>query len=367
METLATETTASSAAPETFEIPQDPQANLEWRKTGELPAASAKAAKPKEDSTTSKPASPDKTGETAAASATAPQQEKAKRENSAASRLDEILADLKTAGLSPLELKTYKRQATAAAADTPAKAAPETTVNLHGLVEPVMPLQSDLNADGTEKYPTYPQLKAAEDKYFKDYVDFKMKLAVAEDRQLRAQEKQQEALLVKVADAKTRYGDQTEATLREATASIFSDQAISPVVKLMLNESAVLVDVMYVLGSKPEDLASFIDLAKTDPGKAIRKVAFLEQQVEQELSHGSAAAGSAKGEASQSAGRDESGKFVSQNTPAKTKPAAPPPAEELSTRGSAAPDPKDAALRNNDFAAFKAIEDREDLAKRRGA
>ena len=51
--------------------------------------------------------------ETAAAPEAAPKQEQ--RRDNAASRLQELLADLKKAGLSPAELKTFKRQAEASA------------------------------------------------------------------------------------------------------------------------------------------------------------------------------------------------------------------------------------------------------------
>lgn len=371
MQNQQTDTAASSAAPQqTFEIPSDPQANLEWRKTGELPAAAAKGAKPKEASTPSEEnasAAPSKDGsaETAPASATGSQQEKAKpeRRSAAAIRLDELLADLKAAGYKPEELKTLKREAAA-----PAKAAPETTANPQGLEPPVKPKDSDLNEDGSKKYDTWEKLEAARDEYFDKLADFRARQAVAEDRRLRAEEASQQTLNAKVADAEARYGAETKATIGEAVRGIISDAGVAPVVKAMLNESPVLVDMMFVLGSKPDELAAFIDLAKTNPGAAIRKVALLEQFVEQELAKGTAAAkgSEAAADGAETTERAQNGQFQKQ-TPANKKPAAPPPAEELNTRGSAPPDPKEAAIRNNDFRAFKEIEDREDLAKRRGA
>lgn len=354
METTTTETAApSTAASESFAIPQDPKANLEWRKTGEMPAATERRATPQAASTPAKPASAapskEEPAETAAASAPAPKQEAT---SAAAIRLNELLADLKAAGLSPTELKTFKREAAAA----PAQAAPETTAQPQGappnqLVEPKEPTQAD--------FPVWEDFQAAQRKYVKDFATYTAKLAVQQDRELRANEAQQATLRSKIADAKARYGETTEATIGEATRAIHGDETIPLVVRQLISESPVLVDVMYVLGSKPEELASFVALTKSDPGKAIRKFALMEHLVEQELAKpGAAATPAVEGTA-----RDETGKFVA---PAKIRTAAPAPPEELSTRGSAPPDPIDAAVRNNDFATFKAEEDRRDLRKRRG-
>ncbi|MES2136121.1 MAG: hypothetical protein V4502_03550 [Pseudomonadota bacterium] len=362
METQTTEVAASS--PAAFEPPSDPVLNLEWRKTGELPAAK-KEATSKEASTpsaedASAAGSDESAARTASDSAPGTKQEKAKQPT-AADRLNDILADLKRAGLSPAELKTFKREAQQAAAE-PAKATPETTVKSADGA-PTKPKQADF--DTWEKY------EAAKDEYTEAFAKYSAKLAVQEDRQARAAEATDKQLREKIGEAKARYGDQAEAEIREATAAIYGDAKVHPIVKTMLGESkpGVLVGVMYVLGSKPEELASFIELSRTNPGAAIRKVALLEHLVTEELAKGSGktAAAAETDEGTLSNQRDESGKFVSQNPPAKKKPAAPPPPEELSTRGSAPPDPIDAAVRNDDFAAFKAEEDRRDFARRRGA
>jgi hypothetical protein len=352
MENQLTDNAASSPAPQTFEIPSDPKANLEWRKTGELPA-SAKEGTPKEASTPSK--------ENASAAN--------RKDGAAATRLNELLADLKKAGLSPEELKTFKREAQqAASTDAPAKAAPEKTANPQELVAPVKPKMSDKNPDGTDKYKTWEELDEAKDAYHDAMATYRAKLAVAEDRQARAAEAQQQTFAQKVTEAKARYGDQTEATIGNATRAILSEEGIHLAVKDLVGGSPVLVDVMYALGSDAAELAAFVDLAKTNPAAAIRKFVLLEHLTTEELAKGSKAdKGAAAGDAG-AGERGEDGKFVSQKTtPAKQRPAAPPPPEELSTRGSAPPDPIDAAVRNGDFRAFKDAEDRKDLARRRGA
>lgn len=363
MENQQTDTAASSPAPQpVFEIPSDPKANLEWRTTGKLPDATTDG-KPKEDSTTS--ASEEKSSEPAAASATAPKQEKTKQPT-AADRLNEVLADLKKAGLSPLELKTFKREAEAAKAEpaAPAKAAPEKTANPQGLEKPVKPTMNDLKADGTKKYASWEEFDAAKDDYHDAMAEYRSKVAVLEDRQARAAEAQQQTLAQKVTEAKARYGDQTEATIGSATRALLDGGGIPLAVQDLIGGSPVLVDVMFALGSDAAALASFVDLAKTDPAAAIRKFVLLEHLTTEELAKGSKAD---KGAAAAGAGeRGEDGKFVS-TPPAKQRSAAPPPPEELNTRGSAPPDPIEAALRNDDFAAFKAAEDRKDIARRRGA
>jgi hypothetical protein len=367
MDTTTTDIAAPSTAEQTFEVPTDPQANLEWRKSGELPGAAKEAKPSKEDSAPSKTASaaPSKDGsaETAPASATGSQQEKKPEQRSdAAIRLNEILTDLKNAGWTPAELKTLKREAAA-----PALAAPEKTAQQpQGLEEPVEPQQSDKNEDGSPKYDSWEKLEAANKQYVKKLLAFEVQKAILEDRQLRADEARQRELDGKVADAETRYGPETKTIIGAAVRAFQAAKGVAPVVGEFMNESRVLPDVMYVLGSKAEELASFIELAKTDPGAALRKFTLLEQLVEQELAKGA-------DKAADKTPRGEDGKFLpsesdaADKTPAKKKPAAPPPPDELNTRGSAPPDAKEAALRNNDFAAFKAIEDREDLARRRGA
>lgn len=361
MEITQTDTAASSPAPPpTFEIPSDPAANAEWRKSGEIPAATKtpKAASTPAKETASAEPSIDDAAETAAASATAVKAgEKAKQQSAAANRLNELLADLKKAGLSPEELKSFKREAQQADITPPATS--EKTVNV-AAVAPVKPKRPDF--DTWEKY------EEARDSYVEEFAKFTANQAVLTDRQQRAAEAQQLTLKQKVTEATARYGDQTEATIGAAVSSIIGDKTISPAVRQMLDESPVVVDVMYVLGSKPEELASFVALAKSNPGAAIRKIVVLEQLVEQELAKGTKASTEVAAAAADTGERDAQGKFVSQTAPAKEKTkTAPPPPEELNTRRSAPTDPIEAAVKNNDFANFKAEEDRRDLARRRGA
>jgi pimeloyl-ACP methyl ester carboxylesterase len=72
-------------------------------------------------------------------------------------------------------------------------------------------------------------------------------------------------------------------------------------------QSEVWPDIVYTLGSKPEELQAFIKLAKENPGAAIRKAVLTEHLITQELSKGGKP--EAKSEAKTDVTRDESGKF----------------------------------------------------------
>ena len=127
---------------------------------------------------------------------------------------------------------------------------------------------------------------AAKDDYHEKVATYTAAAAVAADRQQRAAEAQQQVLAQKLTDAKARYGDETPATIGRATDSIINGEGVHLVVKEIVGESVAAgigVDVLYVLGSKPEELASFIELAKSNPGAAIRKFVLLEDLTKQEL------------------------------------------------------------------------------------
>ena len=99
------------SSPATLEVPRDGAAYAEWRQTGKLPEA--KPAQPKGESAPPKESSAEgrepKEKVAPASEAGNKEQEKPKppRDN-AASRLNELLEDLRKAGLTPAELKTFK-------------------------------------------------------------------------------------------------------------------------------------------------------------------------------------------------------------------------------------------------------------------
>jgi len=310
------------------EVPTKPAEYMEWRKTGKLPSAeSAPAKEPSDGDKPEKPAPAPEAGK--------PQQEK-KRSN-AESRLEELLADLRTAGLTPSELKSFKREVK----QEQAKAAPE---------PPVKPPASQV-----KKLEDYDSIEA----YLEDLADTKANQRLEAYRAEERQKAEQKVISDKLADAKKRYGDDAEDQIRSTARDVFNDDGIPLAVKALANDSPVLVDLMYVMGSNADELAEFVSLAKTNPGAAIRKLVLVEKLVQEELAKGGTPKASSNGETAQ---RDETGKFL----PAKKTTSAPPPPRETSGRSSPPPDAVDRAVKEDDFAAYRAEQNRREIARRKG-
>jgi len=109
----------------------------------------------------------------------------------------------------------------------------------------------------------------------------------------------------------------------------------------MLNDSEVLPDLLYTLGSDPKELASFLNLAKTAPGKALRYIALTESLIREELESGT----------------------KETKPPAKPITSAPKPPAEVGGRASTPGDQLEAAAKANDFRSFKAESNRRALAQ----
>lgn len=182
-------------------------------------------------------------------------------------------------------------------------------------------------------------------------------MAVQKFRQQTAQEAQNKELATKLADARSRYPD-ADAAIAPAAKAILGDAAVPPVVKALVDGSPVMIDLLYVLGSKADELTSFVNLARTNPLEAVRKIAVMENLVKGEM--GKTTSGQAQ--------RGEDGKFqpADKTTPEKKETKAPPPAHEVAGRGAPPPDEAESAVKSNDFRAFKAAADRKDIARRQG-
>jgi hypothetical protein len=322
--------TESKPSAEPGSIPTDPKGYAEWRKTGNLPSAESAPAKEKSAEAKAEEKS------APAPEAGKPQQEKKPRSN-AESRLEEILSDLRTAGLSPSELKSFKREVR----QEQAKAAPE---------PPAKP-----PAPAVKKLEDYDSIEA----YLEDLADHKANQRLEAYRAEEQQKAQRKATDEKLADADKRYGEGAATRIVSTAKSIFNDNAIPAAVRAMADDSPVLVDLMYVMGSDPNELDEFVSLAKSNPGAAIRKLVLVEKLVQEELAKGGTPKASGNGDAPQ---RDESGKFL----PAKKTTSAPPPPRETSGRSSPPPDESETALRDGDFARFREVENRRDIARRKG-
>lgn len=325
----------------------------EYRKTGK-PSAVEPA--PKADSTPATSSEPSSEGETETASEAATDTKQDKRSepkpprSTADSRLRELLDDLKRAGLSPAELKSFKR-------DAQREAEPKSDERSSSASAPE---HTDKPA---AKQPTYedqhpkPKLEDFDsiEAHTEALTDWKLDKREFERSQREAAEAQSKAIREKLADANSRYGEGAETSIRSAAKSIAESADVHPAVKSVLTDSAVLADVLYTLNSKEGELASFIQLAKENPNAAIRKAVLLEHLISQELSKG----------APSETERDESGKFVAQK-PAKKVTEAPPPPREASGRNAAPPDDVASASKTLDFAAYRAAQNRRDLQRSQG-
>jgi hypothetical protein len=352
---VAVEATPSAAV----EIPKDEKAYAEWRQTGKLPEAKAKPAKDDSDSASGSDAG-DKPGQKSAPAPEAGKetQEKTKTRSNAQIRLDELLEDLKSAGLSPSELKTFKREAVKT---EQARETPEPTVKLPE--RPRRPKRADFydKDDPDEAY------EAAMDTYEEEVRKFDRQEAVAEFQRLQAEENTTKELTAKLATAKKRYGDEAGSTIISTVGKILGDNKIPGAIKAIINDSPVLVDLLHVIGSKPADLQEFIDLAHSSPGQAIRKAILLERLVMEELEKGTGKGEKAEPEKEETGDeetpeRDDKGKFVSPKKITK----APPPPEEVGGSKGAPPDEVEAAAKAKDFASFRSAANRRDLARAKG-
>jgi hypothetical protein len=357
--------------------PTDPQAYAEWRQTGVVVPPKAAPAPAKDTSASGEP------GEKGAPASEAgkPTQE-TRRRGDAETRLTALLQDLKTAGLTPAELKTFKRAA-APAGDKDVKpassAAPGATRHLPltyrgaaavELNAPVKPDFAKVKPDGTPW--TWEEMEAAKEKYHEENAEYRSAKAVMDFEIRTAQAAQETGLRGKIAEAVTRYGEGAHQTIVDTAASLgFGARGaaageIPGVVQALIDQSPVIVDLLYVMGEKPEDLAAFLALAKSNPGAAVRKLVFTEQLVIDELRKGKGAAPPDAG-TEPAAGRDPSGRFTA---PAPVKPkasAAPAPADEVSGR---APTPQDelaAAANKGEFTReWMAKANARDIARKQG-
>ena len=330
---------APSAAPEipVVEVDRGPLVSLtadqrtEFRRTGELP----EAPKPKTEAAAS---SSDKR--------TAPEAGKPKQEHtehkaeqpkaklSAEERIAQLESTIekirKGAGLD----KTPKAESSPASVEQarPIQQQPQPQPQI-----PQEPTIEDKNVDGTLKYKTYEEFTRA-------LARWEVNLAIAAQEQQRAQQTQATAAQAKITDAQARYPNFKE-VIQPAVNAIVGDQAIAPIVKTILNDSEVFPDLIFTIGSSAQELATFVEMARTNPGKAIRYIALTESLINEELAKG---------------------KNHGETPPAKPQTAAPRPPAEVGGRAAAPPDALESAARANDFRAFKAESTRRALARMKG-
>jgi len=218
-------------------------------------------------------------------------------------RLAELIADLRAAGLTPKELKTFKREAQKeASAERPAS---ETRVPDSKPAEAPKP---------PEFAKAKPVLKDYDDieKYADALTDWKMEKSDFDRAYRDTQAKLAADVKAMREKAEERYGPEYEAPLKHAAETIFTKDAgaIPGVIKAMINESDVMADLLYTLGTDRDALTDFVALSKDKPTKAIEKLVLLQQGIREELAKPKSVSRETEGEASATPPRGENGKFV---------------------------------------------------------
>jgi len=344
------EPSPATEAPAAIEVPRERAAYDNWRKTGEMPGSKPAAAKePKASTAKESSGAPENGAKTSPASEAESTQETKPRSN-AETRLNEVLADLRRAGLSPAELKTFKREAQAAQTNQPK---PEQTVKPAETrtPDPAAPKKPD-----AKDFTTWEEFEAAKDEYHEKLVDYRSGKAISDYQAQQQQAAANTSMQAKFAEAKTRYGDKAETTIVSAAQSLTGDAQIPAAVKSMFEQSPVMTDLLYAMGSNASEFEDFLALAKSNPAAAIRKMVLTESLVSAELAKG------AKPAASEATERDDTGKF----TPAKKVTSAPPPPREAAGRSAPPSDEAETAALAGDFRRFAAAENRKDVAAKRG-
>lgn len=318
-------------------IPSAGPERIEWQKTGELPKAASTTAPEGEQSPKSA---------TASETVKNPQEKK----SPAAERLEELLTDLKTAGLSPAELKTFKRetakptQAEPSPAKQPeVKAAP--VAQLQAPKEPDIKDPSFQGADGWEKY------EAAVRQYNKDNAKYESALAVENYKRDQVQQQQLQHVLSQIEAGRKTYADFDTVAEPVFTALIGS---LDSQVSRMVGESPVFEHLMYAIGKEG---AEFLALVQSNPMMALKKAVILESLVMAEL---------AKGKGNSEAPRDEKGQFLPPEKKSKAVSNAPDPPAEVGGKGTPQADEAESALKSGDMRKYMDVENRRDLARRKG-
>jgi hypothetical protein len=329
-------------------VPKNPNDYAKWRLTGKMPDPPNGSAA---EGVTSENSELDSNGsdENGALASEARNENKAKGKvrSTAASRLEEVLGILKDEDLTPAKLKALKAE----------------VIELRAKIQSVSqnPVQT---AETTEKPPEKPKrpkyidfdgdeqaYEQAMEAYEENLTSYKAQEAIEKFKKSELDKAERAELTAKMNEARSRYGDEAQGIITNTVALIVDDARIPIGVKTIINQSPVLTDLMYVMGQDPTDLDDFIKDARSDPGRAVRRVVLLERLVQEELKK-----------------RSNATTIVTEgaeNPKPKSKMQIEPPEEVGGNKGSL-PDPVQSAANSNDFARFRREANTRDLARMRG-
>lgn len=182
------------------------------------------------------------------------------------------------------------------------------------------------------------------DKAMDVYEAYVRQQATVDAQNLLRQQATQQELAVKLNDARARYQDAD--TRIFPTIKAIAEAPIANAVKAMINDSEVMVDLVYTLGGDGK-LDQFLETAKTNPGKALREIFVIEGLVREELAKAAKKPG-AKPEPK----ADEKDK---KTAPVKPEPRAPEPPDDLGGKATTPNDELDSAVRDGDYTRAKRV------------
>lgn len=298
-----------------------------------------KETKPEQqDSAPAKESKPEGQPESAAEAGAAKdhsQDKGSKRKLSAEERIQQLEATIEKIRKESGKAPAAKEAESATAKPEPTKVEPP-----KALEAPKKPKIEDFTGpDAWEKF------EAAKEDYYDKLAEYKAKLAVEQDRQQRQMEAAQREFNKYLAEAVERYP-----TLKEVLPPFTKElESAHPYVQAMLNSTDNVADVLMVICGDEAQKAEFLNEAKGNPAKAIKRVAVIEAEVRAELSK----AKETPKEAKEPEKKDK---------PAEPVTRAPKPISEVGGRGTATEDSGIAAARSGDFRTAKAEWNREFLA-----
>ncbi len=310
----------------------------EWNRTGDIPKAPKKqdSAPAKKNAASDSAPKPDDTADDqdSAPGSTQKPQFKPKTKDDTERRIKELLARAETA---ERELAAARQTKPESRDSKPApQPAPEAFKAL-------------VDKEYFAKNPkaTYEDFIRAAARHEAEYAaDQKVATAIANERQRLAHEAATKELTVKVNEGKERYPD-FETKFWPTLNSITQDAQIPVVIKAVLNDSPIVVDLTYTLGSDPAEMTKFVALCKSDPGAALRKLVLTESLVKEQLNGKKAEAKPAA-----AAAGDDEAQAAKPEASASPKPRAPKPPTEVGGRGETAEDALKVAAGANDFRKF---------------
>ncbi len=272
---MADEKNAASSAAEVADVFNGEQVSFSefnnYRESGEVPERFRVTPQSAEDAESAAADALEEPTESESASASEAEeeaQEPSPKGSGAQKRIKQLLAEKKELAR---RLEEAQHVNPARSESLPAAHAEAQPASLETRPKPTV---DDKTPDGKPKYANY-------DAFVEDLADWKGEQQLARYRREAAEQEALKALKVKVDEARARYEDADAVIL--PTGNAINKAEIPAAVKAVFGESDLFLDLCYVVGSDPEELESFIALARQNPRAAIAKVFDYERAIREEF------------------------------------------------------------------------------------